>query len=210
MPGIDEQIVALMRDVADLRRRVDSMVRHGKVEKVDAKKQRVRLRVGGTDKEPQLSPWVPYGQIAGALKVHTPPSEGQQMTLLSPTGDFRQAVAMPLTWSDDNKAPSDNPDEHVVTFENVTVVIKKDSLKATVGGASLEITKDTIEAIAKEAFRSKVGDAEIEQKADATNIVAAKLHTVGKTYIGVDSKGESPEIKVETMSGPAKQAFSKP
>ena len=210
MPGIDEQIVALMRDVADLRRRIDTMVRHGKVEKVDAKKQRVRLRVGGTDDEPQFSPWVPYGQIAGALKVHTPPSEGQQMTLLSPTGDFRQAVAMPLTWSDDNKSPSDKSDEHVATFENVTVVLKKDSLKVTVGDASIEITKDSIEAIAKEKFRSKVGDAEIEQTSAAINAVAAGIHTVGKTYLGVDGKGETALDRVEVVTNiPSKQVFAK-
>ena len=210
MAAFHEQFAGMMRDVADIKRRLDNTVRHGTVTDVDAKKQRVRLQIGGTESEPQKSPWVPYGQIAGALKVHTPPSKGQQMTLLAPTGDFRQSVAMPLTWSDQNKSPSEKPDEHVMTFENVTVTVKKDSLKISVGDASIEITKDSILAIAKEMFRSKVGDAEIEQKAAATNIVAAALHTVGKTYLGVDSKGETPADRVEVVANiPTKSTFAK-
>jgi phage baseplate assembly protein V len=210
MAALHEQLTALMRDVADLKRRADTTVRHGKVAKVDAEKHRVKLTIGGTEKEPQESPWVPYGQIAGALKVHTPPSVGQQMTLFAPTGDFRQAVALPLTWSDENKSPSDKPDEHVLTFENVKIVVKKDSVKLSVGDASIEVTKDSILAVAKEMFSSKVGDAEIEQKGDATNIVAAKLHTVGKTYLGVDGKGETPADKVEVETDiPSKNVFAK-
>lgn len=210
MTAFHEQFIGALRDLADIKRRLDNTVRHGPVAEVDAKKQRVRLKIGGTDQEPQLSPWIPYGQVAGAVKLHTPPSVGQQMTMFAPTGDFRQAMAMPFTWSDDNKSPGEKPDEHVLTFENVSITMKKDSLKFAVGDASLEITKDTIASIAKEAIRGTVGDSEVEQKSAAVNIKAAKVHTVGKTYLGVDAKDESPTIKVETEAGPAKQAFSKP
>jgi phage baseplate assembly protein V len=210
MTAFHEQYAGLLRDVADLKRRLDTTVRHGTVTDVDAKKQRVRLSIGGTEDKPHKSPWVPYGQIAGALKVHTPPSVGQQMTLFAPTGDFRQSVALPFTWSDDNKSPSDKPDEHVLTFENVTVTIKKDSLKVTVGDASIEITKDSILAIAKEVFRSTVGDAEIEQKSAAINVVAGKIHAVGSTYLGVDSKGEAPGDLVEVVTDiPSKKTYAK-
>lgn len=210
MGALHEQITALMRDVADLKRRADTVVRHGKVAKVDANKHRVRLTIGGTEKEPLESPWVPYGQIAGALKIHTPPSVGQQMTLFAPTGDFRQALALPLTWSDDNKSPSEKSDEHVLTFENVKIVVKKDSVKLSVGDASIEVTKDSILAVAKEMFSSKVGDAEIEHKGDAINLVAGKIHTVGATHLGVEGKGETASDRVEVVTDiPSKQVFAK-
>jgi len=225
--ALHEQIVSLMRDVADLKRRADTMVRHGKVVKVDAKKHLVKLQIGGTDEEPQESPWVPYAQIAGALKVHTPPSAGQQMTLFSPTGDFRQGLCLPLTWSDDNPSPSDAPDQHILTFENVNITIKKDSVKLTVGDASIEVTKDSIKNIAKEVISSKVGGgsdieqksdtitstvsgSEIEQTGSAVNVTASAVRTVARTYLGVDGKGESPEMQVLLIGDiPAKQTFSK-
>ena len=138
------ELVEIVRRVAELERRVASMVRHGTVEAVDTSngKHVVRLRLGGSDDQPFMSPWVPYGQIAGAMKVHSPPSVGQEMTLISPGGDFRQAFAMPLSWSDENQSPSDKSDEHVLKFGSVTVTIKGDGVKIEVGGHSLELTSD--------------------------------------------------------------------
>lgn len=210
MTAFHEQFIAALRDLADIKRRLDNTVRHGPVAEVDAKKQRVRLKTGGTEQEPQLSPWIPYGQVAGAVKLHTPPSVGQQMTMFAPTGDFRQAMAMPFTWSDDNKSPGEKPDEHVLTFENVSITMKKDSLKFAVGDASLEITKDTIASIAKEAIRATVGASEVEQKTGAVNVKAALIHAVGETHLGVDAKDEKAVRKVEVVADlPSKKTFAK-
>ena len=79
------ELVELASRVAELERRFSGTLRHGTIEEVDAAKQIVRLNFGqDEDGKPFLSPWVPYAQIAGALKVHTPPSKGQQFTVLSP------------------------------------------------------------------------------------------------------------------------------
>ncbi|MBI1649874.1 phage baseplate assembly protein V [Hyphomicrobium sulfonivorans] len=135
------ELVDLALRVAELERRQANNFRHGTVEEVDAKKQLMRMRLGeGEDGQPFLGPWVPYAQIAGALKVHTPPSKGQQMTMISPTGDMRQAIALPMTWSDQNKSPSDKEDEHVLTFGDVRIEIKEKGLKLTVGDHSIEVT----------------------------------------------------------------------
>lgn len=126
--------------ITEIERRQSEMIRHGTVEQIDPEKGLVRLRIGGTEDKPFISPWVPYGQIAGALKVHAPPSAGQQMTLISPTGDLRQAVAIPMTWSRKNPSPSTKGDEHVVTFGNVRIDLKSDSFMVAVGGASVTIS----------------------------------------------------------------------
>lgn len=141
-------IADLVKQVADLQRRVSGMVRHGTVAEVDAKKGTVRLRIGGTDEKPFLSPAVSYAQIGGALKVHTPPSVGQQMTIIGAGGDWRQGIALPMTWSDQNKSPSEKGDEHVLTFGDVSVTIKGSSLKVAVGGTSFEIAGGGIKAVA--------------------------------------------------------------
>lgn len=137
-------LTELYARMAELERRLASSVRHGTVEEVDAKAGRVRLRMGGSDEEPFIGPWVPYTQQAGGLKVHAPPTKGQQMTAINPTGDFRQAVAVPMTWSDQNKSPSDKGDENVLTYGNVVVGLKNNNLALTVGGVSIVQTGDGV------------------------------------------------------------------
>ena len=130
-----------MRDLAEVRGRLANSSRPGSVHAVVAETQRVRLRLGGTDAEPFLSPWAPYSQIAGALKVHTVPSVGQQMMLISPSGDPRQAVAMPFTWSDDQPSPSEAADEVVISFGDFHAVLTESDglLKVTIGEMRFEL-----------------------------------------------------------------------
>jgi len=139
------ELVEAVARVAELERRVAGMVRHGTVEQVDPQKQRVRLRLGGTDDKPFVGPWVPYAQIAGALKVHTPPSVGQQMTLLSPTGDPRQAVALPMTWSNQNASPSQKGDEHVLTFGSCRIELRGNEIIVKVPRLFVECDGSTFE-----------------------------------------------------------------
>lgn len=120
----------------------------GTVHQVDPTKQKVRLRLGGSDEEPFLSPWVSYGQTAGAMKFHNPPSVGQQMKLSSPGGDWMQGYATPTTFSDENASPSDKGDEHVLTIGSLRAVVKGDSLVVTIGGSSFRMTGSEIEQIA--------------------------------------------------------------
>lgn len=139
------EVVELVARVAELERRVTGMIRHGTVAEVDPAKARVRIKLGqDEDGGDFLSPWVPYSQLAGALKAHIPPTAGQQFSLVAPTGDWQQAVAMPLTWSNANGSPSEAGDENVVTYGNVRVVMKDDLVEVDVGGAKLTMTSDKI------------------------------------------------------------------
>ena len=135
------EIVELAARIAELERRFSGMMRHGTVEEVDPGKHRIRLKFG-TDVEgnPFLSPWIPYAQVAGTLKVHVPPSVGQQLTLMAPAGDWQQAVAIPFTWSNQNPAPSNAGDENVLTFGDVRVTLKDGHLEISAAGVTLELT----------------------------------------------------------------------
>lgn len=135
------ELVELASRVADLERRFSGVVRHGTVHEVDPKKQTVRLKFGeDQDGKPFLSPAVPYAQIAGSLKVHTPPSVGMQMSTVAPSGDWMQAVALPMHWSDSNPSPSDKGDENVLTYGNVRATIKDGLVQVVVGGCTFEVT----------------------------------------------------------------------
>ena len=138
------ELVDLAARIAELERRVSGMMRHGTVEKVDAAKARVRIKFGEGPDGPFLSPWVPYAQLAGGLKVHTPPTKGQQFTMMSPGGDWRQAVAVPMTWSDQNPSPSEAGDENVLTFGSVHMTLKSDGVAIEVGGVSFRISGDGV------------------------------------------------------------------
>lgn len=135
-----DQIVRLAQRVAEVERRLAGMIRHGRVHSVDAAAGMIRLRIGGTDSKPFLSPPVPYAQIAGALKAHTPPSVGQQMTLICPDGNVRMGVALPMTWSDANTSPSSSGEENVVTFGGVRIELRDDEL--VISGPKVRIDAD--------------------------------------------------------------------
>jgi len=151
---ITDRLTRLSDRVSSLERQSANAVRDGKVMEVDPEKRRVRLQVGGTDDAPLLSPWVPYVQTAGALKVHTPPSVGQQMMILTPGGDARRARALPFTWSQDNPAPSDSGSEHVLTIGDVRIELRGGELVVNVprlfvqsGGTTFEVTGGGIKAV---------------------------------------------------------------
>lgn len=135
------EIAELVVRVVALEQRLAGMMRHGTVLEVDPAKGLARLDLGvDDDGKPLQSPWVPYAQVAGAMKFHSPPSKGQQMTLMSPNGDWMQGIAVPMHWSNQNKSPSDKGDEHVMTYGGVTITIKGDSYTIKVGGVTVEIS----------------------------------------------------------------------
>lgn len=132
-----------------LERRVAGMLRHGSVKEVDTAKGLARLTIAPDGDQEFLSPWIPYGQIAGpstGLKVHAPPVVGQNMTLISPSGDLRQSVALPMTWSDQAQSPGQGPDP-TATYGDFRIEILPGEMKITVpkativaGGSTFELT----------------------------------------------------------------------
>jgi phage baseplate assembly protein V len=138
------ELSELAKRLADLEGVVARTFRYGTVTEVDAAKQRFRMQIGEEEGVPHKSAWIPYGQTGGAMKFHNPPSIGQQMVMVSPYGEARQAFGVPMTFSDQNASPASGGDEHVMTFGQVKVEIRDDQLKASVGGASIEATPDGV------------------------------------------------------------------
>lgn len=159
--GIVRELAAMREHMADLELRLSNSVRHGTVTHVDPKKQLFRMQIGkDAEGEPQLSPWIRYGQIAGALKVHAPPSVGQNMTMFAPGGDIEQAVGLPLSWNTGNTSPSQKGDENVMTFGSFRAEVRGDELVITVprillkcGGSTIELTDAQIAATSSAMIR---------------------------------------------------------
>jgi phage baseplate assembly protein gpV len=134
------ELAELVAKVNEMERRMANMFRHGPVHSVDTQSQTVRLRLAEGDDGPVLSPPIPYGQQAGALKVHTPPSVGQNMTAFAPQGDMQQAVAMPFTWNNANASPSQSPSENVITYGGATIKLDGSGLSISKGGVTVTIS----------------------------------------------------------------------
>ena len=136
------ELLELYNRVSRLEQRLAAMVKHGRIAEVNPEEAWVRLNLGEGDAGPLLSPKIPYAQFAGALKVHTPPTVGQQMTWLAPGGDSQQSFALPLTWSDQNQAPSKSGDENVITFGDVRITLDASSVLIEVGGFVLRVSAE--------------------------------------------------------------------
>lgn len=180
-------VTELQQRIGDIDRRMDSTMRHGKVTDVDTKKQLARIEIGENDGKPLKSAWIPYGQVAGAYKSHSPPSKGQQMTLLAPNGEVRQGILMPMTWSDDNKSPSDKEDEYVDTFGKLKIVKKGDSYDLEVDGAKISMTKDKV--------TTSIGNSKVEQTADGITITGTTIVLDGTVKLG--GAGASRELALK-------------
>jgi phage baseplate assembly protein V len=175
------EIVELAARIAELERRFAGTIRHGTVAEVDPASGRARLDLGeSTEGGRFLSPWVPYSQIAGALKAHVPPSVGQQLTLVAPGGDWQQAVAVPLGFSEKNPSPSSAGDRNVITYGNVTLTLADDLVRAEIGSLAFEITSAKVRiTVGGVTFMVSGGGVEITGGAvrhDGRNIGSTHIH----------------------------------
>lgn len=170
------ELSELVARVAELERRVSGTMRHGRVAEVNPDEAWVRLDFGpATGGGRFLSPKLPYAQTAGALKLHNPPSVGQQMTTFSPSGDWQQAVALPMTWSNQNQSPNSSGEEHELTFGQADFLLKKDSLSLKVGGSEILIETDKITLT--------IGGSKITMDDGTVTIKSDKVVTDGPTHL---------------------------
>jgi phage baseplate assembly protein gpV len=123
---LQEHVTDLTAAHADLEARIERTHRKGKVTDVDAKKHLYRQEIGLDDNGNTVkSPWLPYAQIAGDLKVHSPPTVGEQYLIVNPDGspDFTQSVGVPHGWYDKNPSPSTDPHADV-TVRGTTLAVR--------------------------------------------------------------------------------------
>lgn len=160
-------LTALVARLAEVERKQEGQVARGTVHEVDAAAGTVRLKVGEDDDgKPFLTPPIPYAQTMGALKFHSPPSVGQQMTAFNDSGDFSQGLAIPMTQSDANKSPSTKGDEHVMTFGDLKIEVRGKQLKATIGGFTFDASD--------KGLKLSIGGSTFDLTADGLKMTAAQ------------------------------------
>lgn len=103
----------------DLERRTANQIRYGTVLAVDYAKARVRIKSGDIE-----TTWLPWstGRASPAKRRWDPPEVGEQVVLLAPTGDLRQAVVLPGVFQDSAAAPNASPDKDTTIYSDGTVI----------------------------------------------------------------------------------------
>lgn len=129
--------------ISELERRLGDSNRTGVIHAVDAANGLARVRLTDGD-EPFVTGWLPWVEpAAGANKTHNPPSKGQQVQLLSESGDLSDAVIQGSINSDAEARPSGAGDEHVLLSvgpASIRVTGGGSAITIAVGGFSLQIS----------------------------------------------------------------------
>lgn len=126
---LPEQIADIYRRMGEIERRARNRKRTGSIKEVDTGKGLARVELSRQDGSPFLTGWIPWKEIAsGGIKSHIPPTVGEQVDVVSESGDMTDAVIDMSTPSNANPRPHDGP-EAVITKGSVRVFIGDDHAK---------------------------------------------------------------------------------
>lgn len=143
----------------DLERRTANQIRFGTVLAVDHAKARVRIKSGEIE-----STWLPWstGRASSAKRRWDPPEVGEQVVMLAPTGDLRQALVLSGVFQQSAGAPNASPDKDTTVYGD---------------GTTIEYDR------ASHTLLADLGDSKI--KADRTEV----LLQVGDVSVSITSSG---------------------
>lgn len=121
-----------MNPVAEIRRRLDNMIRLGTIAQVDHAKALCRVQSGAI-----LTGWLPFfTRRAGSTNEWAPVSVNEQCAVFSPSGDLAQGVVLVGLYSAANPPCSNNPAVHKTEWANGDYV----EHNAETGGYRLKLT----------------------------------------------------------------------
>lgn len=105
-------------DIVELSQRLENLIRFGTVIAVDHAARRCRVKSGNIETQ-----WIKFNAgRAGNTRTWNPPTIGEQVTILSPSGELANGIAVPSIYSDAHDAPSNSPDLHIVEYPDGAVI----------------------------------------------------------------------------------------
>lgn len=129
-------------------RRMSMVVLTGKVGPVSADKRRLRLKLGKNSKgEDVLGPWIRWQEAGvGALSIHSEPSEGEQMLMISTSGTVGAgSIALPAAFDQDNPSPSKVSDATLFVRGDTRIEMKGDSLLLSSNGVTAKLSSNGLQ-----------------------------------------------------------------
>jgi len=140
--------MAELLDIVELQRRLFSLIQVGVIQSADYPNAVVRVQVGDN-----LTGWLPWLTTrAGGDRNWWAPEVGEQVVILSPSGDLAQGMVLPALYQTANPAPVNAETVHQTIYEDGTIVeYDRAAHKLTVnvqGGDVLVTTTHNINASA--------------------------------------------------------------
>ena len=156
--------------IAELNRRLDNLLRIGTIAEV--KGALCRVKTGNL-----LTDWRPFFTTrAGTAKTSWRPTPGEQVMLLSLSGDLACAYILPALYSTELAEPDDHPERHRTVYSDGAVIeydpessgLTASGIKTATVQASEKVTVDSPNA----EFTGNVlikGTAEVQKKLTASS-----------------------------------------
>lgn len=115
---------------AEILRRIESLLKIGVIHSVDHANALVRVKTGEI-----ITHWIGFFSVrAGTTTTWSPPTVGEQVMILSPSGDLNTGIALIGIYTK-GIAPSQSPDEHVIQFaDNAKIVYNQKNGHLEVSG----------------------------------------------------------------------------
>lgn len=135
-----------MDAIAELNRRLANLIATGTVAQVRHNPPRCRVAIGKRTTE-----WLAWVEpCAGETSTWNPPAEGEQVVVLSPSGELAAGIVLRGLPSDAHPTPSNAPAEHVtrypdgalIDYNHATGVLRATGLKTAIVQGSGRATVD--------------------------------------------------------------------
>lgn len=167
------------RDIAELFRRVNNLMRIGKVVEVDYTSARARVQIGKNTTD--FLPW-----LVPSTATWFPLKSGEQVVVLSPNGDLGMAVILPALYQTEKPAPSKDDAKIVVIAD-----IEQTGNKTMTGTLHADKDISTASNINADAKITAKGD--ISASGEVTGKgVALSAHKHQFNYVGA-GQGATPQ-----------------
>lgn len=133
-------------DFGTLSRMIGNMILLGKIEEIDLSGKCCRVRSGKN-----LTNWRPWiSQRAGTTRTWDPPTVGEQVLLLSPSGDLSACVVITGLFSTAHPAPGSSAAEHIteypdgarIAYNHVTGALEATGIQTALVQAATQVTID--------------------------------------------------------------------
>ncbi|MGO4813363.1 phage baseplate assembly protein V [Cupriavidus sp. 2MCAB6] len=134
-------------DTAELARLIENLLRLGVVTDVQpGKPPRVRVQTGGI-----TTTWLPWAERrAGRTRTWNPPTKGEQVLLLCPSGDIANGIVLTGIPSDTIDVPSHSSDETVTLYpDGAQTIYDHASGKLSVTGVKTVLVEAAEEVLFK-------------------------------------------------------------
>lgn len=175
-----------MNPIADLRRRLDNLIRPGTIYAVDHAQARCRVKTGNI-----LTGWLRYfvGR-AGNVRRHSAPTLGEQCIIFSPSGELAAGFVLVGINSLQFPGPSDNPDLDSTTYADGTWIGydmgSKDLTVAMAAGGRITVLAPDGVQLAAPGGVSITGDVNIDGTVTVSeDVIAGGISLISHAHGGV-------------------------